>query len=38
MAEQALYLENIGTSVLVSDKQMGGLYALMTEAVRNATL
>lgn len=32
MAEEALYLENIGTSLLVSERQMGGLHKLMIEA------
>jgi hypothetical protein len=37
MAEEALYLENIGTSLLVSERQMGGLHKLMLEAVRSPT-
>ena len=37
MAEEALYLENIGTSLLVSERQMGGLHKLMIEAVRSPT-
>lgn len=32
VAEEVMYLENIGTSVRVSDKQMPGLHNLMQEA------
>jgi len=34
LAEQVLYLENIGSSVLVSDQQLPDLYQLLQEACR----
>ena len=36
--EDLMYLENIATSVLVSEKQMSKVHKLMQEAVRFAVI